>query len=146
MSLERRFDEVTKGLLGTRARPLFGETVTGLMAPFAPTADVFEREGKLVVHLDVPGIDISDVEVHVSDDQLVITGERKKTEEVKQEDYYRMESSYGSFERRFPLYGEVDPKDIAASYKDGVLEVTMPLPPKEEVPEAKRIPIEITEK
>lgn len=107
---------------------------------WAPRMDVFEKDGQLVVKAEVPGVSKDDIRITVQDGDLVIEGERKSESEVKEDAYYRLERSYGSFYRRLALPTGVNPDAITAEYKDGVLEVRIP---KAETPEpaAKRIPI-----
>ncbi len=134
-ALERRVDELMRSFLGTRTTPVFKE--------FMPTTDVFDREGDLVVRVELPGLDVEkDVKVSVEEGALVITGERHHKEEVKEEAYYRMETSYGAFTRRVPLPDGVDEDTITADYKDGVLEVVVPKGAAQiEAPKMKEIPV-----
>jgi HSP20 family protein len=98
---DRRMDVLVRTLLGPRSWIAFPTPPVGLRRPFIPATEVFTRNGDLVVRAELPGID-PDRDVHVSlvESQLVIRGERKRTEEIKEEDYYRAEASYGEFERR----------------------------------------------
>lgn len=145
MALERRFDDFVREFLGPRARMSFPSLPSGWHKPFIPTTDVFTRDGETVIRLDLPRIDPDkDVKVTVSDDELVVSGERKNKEEVKEDDYYRMESSYGSFERHFPLIEKVDEKDVHARYEDGVLEIAFPAAKAVTESKAKDIPIKTT--
>ncbi len=129
MAMQRRMDDLFRTYLGPRARTTFPALPEGIRRPFVPVCDVFGREGDLVVHLEVPGIDPEkDVTIQVEDDVLVIRGERSTKEEVADKDFYRMESSYGSFERRLPIPEGVKEDDIVATYADGVLEVVLPAP------------------
>lgn len=120
-------------------RPLaeFFRTLTGpwpfrplvALAPgkqFIPTADVFARKGDLVVHMDLPGMDLKDIHVKLDENELTVSGERRFDKEVKEEDYYRKESSYGTFERHISLPKGVKESDIKAEYDNGVLEITVP--------------------
>lgn len=91
-----------------------------------PAVDVFERDDKFVVKAELPGMKEEDVDVSVIGDTLTIKGEKKTETEVKEEDYYRSERSYGSFYRSIPLPSTVDANKIEASFEDGVLEVTLP--------------------
>jgi HSP20 family molecular chaperone IbpA len=148
MVLQRRMDDLFRTYLGPRARATFPALPEGFRRPFVPVCDVFGREGDLIVHLEVPGIDPEkDVTIQVEDDVLVIRGERSTNEEVEEKDYYRMESSYGSFERRLPIPEGVKEDDIVATYADGVLEIVLPgaapkiEEPVEEKHEVKTIPI-----
>jgi HSP20 family protein len=87
----------------------------------------YVKDGTLVVKADMPGIDSKDVEISVLGNVLTIRGERKEDKEIKDQDYVRRETSYGSFERRMTLPEGVAAEKIKASFKDGVVEVTMPM-------------------
>ncbi len=108
--------------------------------PWAPRVDVFERNGDLVVKAELPGVNRDDIEVTLDDGDLVIRGERKTEQEVKEDSYYRMERSYGSFQRRLSLPPGVKPDDVKASYADGVLEIRVPKP-AQAPPQAQQIKI-----
>lgn len=110
---------------------------------WTPAIDVYERDAELIVKAELPGIKAEDVEVTVEDDTLSIKGERKQTEEVKEEHYYRVERRYGSFERLIPLSTTVSKDAIKATFKDGVLEVSLP---KAEEAKAKRVKIAVATK
>jgi HSP20 family protein len=92
-----------------------------------PRADVFEQNGNVVVKAELPGVKKEDVEVEIEDGDLVIRAERKAEQEVKEEDYYRMERSFSLY-RRLPLPEGVETDRIAATLADGVLEVKIPKP------------------
>ena len=96
------------------------------VSSFSP--DVNTREGEFAYHIDVdlPGISKDDVHVHIDNNVLTISGERKTKEETKKDDYYKIESSFGKFERRFTLPSNVDMENIHAESSDGVLEITVP--------------------
>jgi HSP20 family protein len=102
---------------------------------FAPAIDVFEKDNRLFTRVDLPGLKKEDVKVEVTDGQLTISGERKAEFEEKKEDFYRSERAYGSFYRTVPLPEGVKLEDVKATFKDGVLEVSVPVPvaPKAEV-------------
>jgi HSP20 family protein len=91
-----------------------------------PAMELFERDGKFVVRTELPGMKREDITVEVTDHTLTIAGERKAEKEVKEKDYYRCERSYGSFRRAIALPATVDKAQIAATYMDGMLEVTLP--------------------
>jgi HSP20 family protein len=91
-----------------------------------PAVDVFEKEDRFVVKAELPGMKEEDINVSVVGDTLSIKGERKTETEVKDEDYYRCERSYGSCYRSIPLPPNVDADKIEASFEDGVLEVALP--------------------
>jgi len=107
---------------------------------WAPQVEMFERGNNLVVRADLPGLSREDVDVEVDDDALIIRGERRNELEDDQEGYYRSERSYGSFYRAIPLPENVDPTSCQATFKDGVLEVTLPKPERS-VAKAKRIEV-----
>jgi HSP20 family protein len=142
-ALEHRFDDLFRGLLWPRGRFTFMELPYRFHGRFVPTADVFASNGDLVVRLELPGIDpAKDVTVTLEEGDLVIRGKREQNEEVKEEDFYRKESSYGAFERHVSVPKEVAEKDIEAAYKEGVLEIWIHGFSKElEGPKAKAIPI-----
>ena len=109
---------------------------------WAPSADIYEKDGHLVVKAELPGIDKNDVSVTVENGDLVIQGERKEEQEVDEENYYRMERFSGSFYRRFALPEGIDEDGITAEYKDGVLQVQIPKPSgDDEAPARKSIQI-----
>jgi HSP20 family protein len=91
-----------------------------------PVVDVFEKEDKFVVKAELPGMKEDDINVSVVGDTLSIKGEKKTETEIKDEDYYRCERSYGSFYRSIPIPSNVDADKIEASFEDGVLEVVLP--------------------
>ncbi len=91
-----------------------------------PSIEMFERDNKLVVRAELPGMKEDDVDISVSDDLLTIKGEKKAESEVKDEDYYVCERSYGSFMRTIRLPSNADTGKISADFEDGVLEVTVP--------------------
>jgi HSP20 family protein len=95
-----------------------------------PQIDVFEKDHRLVTKVDLPGMKKDDVKVEVTDGYLAISGERKTEVEEKKNDIYRCERSFGSFYRAVPLPEGVKLEDVKASFADGVLEVSVPLPAK----------------
>jgi HSP20 family protein len=99
-------------------------------ATWAPEIDVFERDGRLVTKVDLPGLKKEDVTVEVTDGHLAISGERKTETEETKDNVYRRERSYGSFYRAVPLPEGAKLEDVKATFADGVLEVSVPLPVK----------------
>lgn len=143
--LERRMDDLMRSFFGPTLR--LNRPVLPLFAtkPFVPITDIFVRDEDLVVRVELPGIEPEDVKVTIEDGYLVIRGERKHDEEVKQEAYYRMEASYGTFERFIPLPEGFEEPKIEAVYTDGVLEVIVPAAAKAlEPPKPKAIPVKTT--
>ena len=96
--------------------------------PWNPAIDVFERDQRLVTKIDLPGVKKEDVKVEVTDGHLAISGERKTETEAKKDNVYRTERSFGSFCRVVPLPPDVKLEDVKATFSDGVLEVSVPLP------------------
>jgi HSP20 family protein len=106
---------------------------TGLIpAQWSPRVEVVEREGKLIVRADLPGMSKDDVKVEATDDMLTIQGERRQTRKEEREGYLYNECSYGHFYRAIPLPEGIDATKAAAEFKNGVLEVVMPAPHKQE--------------
>lgn len=111
---------------------------------FIPTADVFARDGALVVKIDLPGVEPKDIHVKVMEGELTVTGERKADKEIKEEGYFRKETTYGFFERHMSVPKGIKESDIKAEYENGVLEITMPRVPKpEDLPKVKEIPVKL---
>ncbi|MAG14654.1 MAG: molecular chaperone Hsp20 [Dehalococcoidales bacterium] len=106
--------------------PAVWRRIPSLEMGWAPAVEVFEKEGKFVVKAELPGIKEEDMDISVVDNTLTIKGEKKTESEVKEEDYYCCECSYGSFSRSIALPSNVDAKKIAASYEDGVLGISLP--------------------
>jgi HSP20 family protein len=96
---------------------------------WAPDIDVFQRNNELTIRADLPGLNREDVTVDIAEDAVTIQGERKHEHEEEREGYYRSERSYGSFYRVIPLPQGAIADQAKATFKDGVLEVTMPAPP-----------------
>ena len=103
---------------------------TGL-GGWAPEIETFMRDNKFVVRADLPGLNKDEVSVEVTDDSLVIHGERQQAHEEEREGYYRSERSYGRFYREIPLPEGALPETAQANFKDGVLEITLTAPPRE---------------
>lgn len=91
-----------------------------------PAVDVEEKDQEYVVRVELPGITKDDVQITARENTLTIRGEKKQASEKKDSNYYRSERSYGSFERSFALPGGLKIDRIDASFKDGILEVTVP--------------------
>jgi len=136
---------------------IFGEYVPGRFAPpserrelqprgmpveaiWEPQVDVVQREGKLIIRADLPGLSKDDVRVELTDEGLVLEGERRSELEEEREGMYRSERSYGSFCRVIPLPEGCDASGAEAHFENGVLEITLPLP--EAATRARRIEIQ----
>ena len=98
----------------------------GIERAWAPVVDVYAKGDDIVVHAELPGVEKDDIEIHVENGTLTINGERKRASEIEEGKVYRLERAYGSFTRRFSLPKGLDASGVKASFKDGVLEVTLP--------------------
>ncbi len=108
---------------------------------WSPAVDIYETDDNLILKAELPGVDPKDVEVRVEDSTLYLKGQRKFEREVKEENYHRVERSYGSFARTFTLPNGIDPDRVKAEYKDGLLTLTMP---KREQAKPKTIKIDVS--
>ena len=125
--LRQMTDEFDRML--TEPWPLFRLPAVDFAASeWAPKVDVVTKEGKLVTRVDLPGMNKEDVKVEVADGVLKLSGERKKEIKEEKDNYYREEREYGSFCRTVPLPKGVKTEDVKATFTNGVLEVTVPLP------------------
>jgi HSP20 family protein len=93
---------------------------------FTPAFDVSETEKELIIKAEVPGIDKKDININLSDGLLTIKGEKKHEKEEESENYHRVERRYGTFSRTVRLPFEVEVDKVDATYKDGVLKITVP--------------------
>jgi len=93
-----------------------------------PQIEVRQNNGQLLVRADLPGLTKDDVKVELTNDMLTLSGERKEEKEEKREGFYHSERSYGSFYRQIPLPEGVKTEDANATFRNGVLEITMPAP------------------
>ena len=106
-----------------------------------PALDVFETEEKFVVTLELAGMEPEEVEVSVEDSTLTVSGERKFSEEVSEDNYRRVERRYGSFSRSLTLPQTADAEHVDASFDKGVLRIEVP---KIEAPKPKKIEVKAT--
>ena len=125
--MERWFDDVFR-------RPFFNLGASrwpGLQRlekeELSPAVDIFKEGNDIVVKAEVPGMSKENINVSLTDDDITISGEKKKEEKVEEKDYYRYESSHGSFRRTFSLPEGVETDKVKAKFKDGVLEVRLPI-------------------
>ncbi len=93
---------------------------------WVPPVDIFEKGDNLVIRAELPGIDKKDIDIRVENGMLTLQGQRKREEELSDDNAYRLERIYGSFTRGFTLPTTVDSSKITARYKDGVLELVIP--------------------
>ena len=93
-----------------------------------PAVDLYEKDDHFMIKAELPGVDKNDIKIDLKDRLLTLSGERTYDNEVKEENYYRRERSYGKFQRAFTLPAEVDSDKIKAEFKDGVLQIEVPKP------------------
>jgi HSP20 family protein len=139
---ERDMDRMMEDFFGRRPRPWWPPRWFGNeeMQLTAPAVDMFEEKDDIVVKAEIPGMEKENIEVNLTDHTLTIKGEKKKEDEVKKENYYRSERSYGSFLRTLPLPADVQGDKVKASFKNGVLEVRLP---KTEAAKAKEVKVKV---
>jgi HSP20 family protein len=116
------FDSFFNDFFSPEKRPTEKDGLWG----WNPAVDVYENDEAIIVKAELPGVDKNQITVDVEGRVLTIKGERKYENEVKEDNYYRRERSYGSFHRAFTLPDDVDPDAIKADYKDGVLKIQVP--------------------
>ncbi len=125
-SLQREMNRLFDSFLGGSSLSPWLPFERGGAEAFTPRVDVSETEREIKVAAELPGLDENDIDVSLTRDTLTIKGEKKEEKEEKGTDYYRMERSYGSFTRSIPLPVEVDTDKVEATFKKGVLRVTLP--------------------
>ncbi len=120
---------------GFDVHPFGGRSVT-----FMPQVDVADTDKEIKVSVELPGLDDKDIEVSLTKETLTIKGEKREEKEEKGKDYYRSERSFGSFTRTIPLPFEIDAEKAEASFKKGVLTVSLPKT-KRVISETKKVAI-----
>jgi len=108
---------------------------------WTPNVDVSETKDEIVVTAEMPGMKKEDIKLSVQDNVITLSGEKKSEEEKKDANFYRLERNFGSFCRSFTLPTPVEADKVKASFKDGILKVTLP---KSEKVKPKEIPINIS--
>jgi HSP20 family protein len=136
MSLQDRMNR----LFHESYRSQTSEDDWALGGTWAPAVDIYEQENNIVLKAELPGVDPKDVDIRLENNTLTLRGERKFDNEVKKENYHRVERAYGAFTRSFTLPTVVDQNSIKAEFKDGVLRVTLP---KREEAKPKQIQINV---
>jgi HSP20 family protein len=118
--------------MNDRLNRLFGNVYlrdedTGFRGSWVPSVDIYETDKHdLVLRAELPGMSREDIDVTVENSTIILKGEKKFDAEVKEENYRRIERSYGTFHRSFTLPNTVDAAKVAAEYKNGVLTITLP--------------------
>lgn len=110
--------------------------------PWSPSVDIYETENELVLKADLPEVDQKNIDVRVENQTLTIAGERQFEKKDDHKGYHRIERSYGSFVRSFAVPNTFDTDHIGASFKNGVLTVTLP---KKEAAKPRQIKVEVTQ-
>ena len=105
---------------------------------WSPAVDIYETESEIMVQAELPGVARKDIALQLENNVLTLKGERKFEKETSQENYHRIERSYGGFSRAFTIPSSVDDDKIRADYKDGILKIALP---KKEQVKAKQIKI-----
>jgi HSP20 family protein len=111
---------------------------TWFSGAWSPPVDIYETDDALVMKAELPGFSKDDISIEMKENTLVIKGERKREDEVKEGSYHRTERVYGAFQRSFLLPTTVDQEKVRAAYKDGVLELRLP---KVQAAQPKRIAV-----
>lgn len=133
-SLRREMDRLWENFFGERPLTRIWER------EWAPSLDMSETKDNFVVKAEVPGIDAKDIDISLTGDVLSIKGEKKQEKEEKEEGYHLIERNYGSFSRSVRLPAEVESGKIKASYKNGILSITLP---KSEKVKAREVKIKV---
>ncbi|MET4700973.1 HSP20 family protein [Constrictibacter sp. MBR-5] len=136
--MERAFDDILSGFplmpFGRRAMEVEPRRrLPGVFGGQLPTVDVVERDGEYCITAELPGSEEKDIDVSLAEGILTVKGEKKQEREEKKDSYYVSERRYGSFQRSFRVPDDADADGIAATFKNGVLTLTLP-----KKPEAKR--------
>ncbi len=135
--LQRRMNKIFEDNFLGRKSSNDEELSSGL---WSPSVDIYETESDIVLKAELPEVNQKDIKINIEDNVLTLKGERKFEKETKEENYHRMERSYGSFSRSFTLPGSINKDNVKASYKNGVLKITMP---KKEESKPKQISVNV---
>lgn len=128
--MSRLFDDFAAGVIpAARAVP----------APVVPKMDLYRKDGKIFLEMEIPGIDPKDVDLKVYPDRVVLKAERKEEKKEESERFFRLERSHGSCYREIPMPVEVDPEASEAKIRNGLL--SMVLPEKQNVEEGRKLEI-----
>lgn len=136
ITLQDRMNQIFEQTLA-RSR---GEREGGVASAWSPPVDIYETADSLMLKAELPGLSKEDIDIQVRDNRLTLKGERRHEKEVKEENYLRVERAYGAFQRVFSLPTDIQPDKIRATFKDGVLEVSIP---KAEAAKPKHIKVEV---
>ncbi len=139
--VDQLFDEFFKGF-GLPDMGFGKESLLPAQEGFLkPTLDISATDKEYTIAVELPGVDEKNVALEVINDTLIIKGEKKQEKEEKDKNFYRVERSYGSFQRVLSLPEDADQEHINASYKNGVISITIPRIASSENPDVKKIEI-----
>lgn len=131
--LDRMMDRYMRSPLSLAEEPF------GQMTNWAPSVDISESQDELVVRAEVPGMDPSDIDITISGDRLIISGEKQEQREEQDEHFYHCERRFGAFERSIELPSTANSEKVSADHSNGVLTIHVP---KHETAKPKRVQIE----
>lgn len=140
--MDRMFEDFRFPTMFTKEFPFRME----MKGDWVPAIEVLENNGKFMVRCDLPGMKKEDIKIELNDELLTISGERNEEKKEESEGFYRTERTYGSFYRTVPLPTTVTPETAEATFRNGVLEITMPSTKKEPTPRKIEIKEPATEK
>ena len=135
-SLQERMNRLMSDF---RTRSPFGEEEIAQGA-WIPAVDIYETKESIVLNVELPGVTKEDIALEVKDSTLTIKGEKKLEKNVKEENFHRLERSYGSFTRAFTLPSTVQQEKVKAKFRDGILEIMLP---KAEEAKPKQIKVDV---
>ncbi len=122
LSLQDRMNRIFEESF-PKTRVFEGSLTTGV---WSPAVDIYETEKAIVLKVELPGLSKDDINIEIKDDNLILRGERKFEKDIREENYHRIERSYGKFSRSFSLPGTIDRNKVDATFKDGILEIKIP--------------------
>jgi HSP20 family protein len=131
-------DRMNKIIENAMSRSQYGGS--GDAGTWSPAVDIYETPERFVLAVELPGLSPGDIDVRISGNTLTLRGERKLEKGIQQENYHRIERSYGTFSRSFPLPAGVKASEAKADYQLGILHIEMPKS-REPGPEQVRIPV-----
>jgi HSP20 family protein len=136
-SLQERMNRLMSDF---RTRSPFGEEEMA-QGSWIPAVDIYETKESIVLNVELPGVTKEDIALEVKDSTLTIKGEKKLEKNVTEENFHRMERSYGSFTRAFTLPSTVQRDKVKAKFRDGILEIMLP---KAEEAKPKQIKVDVS--
>ncbi len=124
--LKREMDQLFDEFFGRRTSLTKAEKTFPATEIYFPPVDIYEKAEEIVIKAGIPGVKKEDINISFLENTLTIRGERRRDEEIKDEDYYHLEQHYGSFSRSITLPMKLNPEGMKANYKDGILEIILP--------------------